>query len=276
VSTPFELSPAAAAAPMRKARRLPVHWVLAPLLLLAFLLSWHLYVVLFKISTFILPTPLLVWDALIELVQSPTIWMHTRVTVVETLAGFAAALGLGVVMGAVLGKIPWLERSLNPFIVASQVVPKVALVPLFVVWFGFGMTSKILLAAVLAFFPIFTNTLLGVKSVEPGHRDVMTSLNASRLQVFLHLEMKSALPYILTGAEVGVVLAIIGAVVGEYLGGNHGLGYLLIAKMNAYETNSLFAVIVALSVIGFLFYSVVGIVRRLMIPWHESVRVESL
>jgi NitT/TauT family transport system permease protein len=147
---------------------------------------------------------------------------------------------------------------------------------LFVVWFGFGMTSKILLAAVLAFFPIFTNTLLGVKSVDPGHRDVMTSLNASRRQVFLHLEMKSALPYIMTGAEVGVVLAIIGAVVGEYLGGNEGLGYLLIAKMNAYETDGLFAVIVGLSAIGFLFYSVVSGIRRAVIPWHESVRIEKL
>ena len=124
--------------------------------------------------------------------------------------------------------MPRLEKMLNPFIVATQVVPKVALVPLFVVWFGFGITSKVVIAAVLAFFPILLNTLLGVKSVDRGHREVLASLNASRWQSIIELEFPSALPYILTGMEVGVVLAIIGAVVGEYLGGSQGLGNLAV------------------------------------------------
>lgn len=119
-----------------------------------------------------------------------------------------------------------------------------AFVPLFVVWFGFGMTSKVIVAAVLAFFPILTNTVLGVKSIDGGHRDVMTSLTASRMAVFRRLELPSALPYILAGMEVGIVLAVIGAIVGEYLGGDSGLGYLLISKMNAYETDGLFAVMI--------------------------------
>jgi NitT/TauT family transport system permease protein len=159
---------------------------------------------------------------------------------------------------------------LNPFIIASQVVPKVALVPLFIVWFGFGSTSKVLVSAVIAFFPIFTNTVLGVKSIEAGHRDVMTSLNASRLARFTRLELPSAAPYILTGMEVGIVLAIIGCVVAQFLGGNAGLGYLLVAEMNAYQTDLLFAVIVLLTVVGFVFYALIGLARRLLIPWHES------
>ena len=159
---------------------------------------------------------------------------------------------------------------MNPFIVATQVIPKVALLPLFVVWFGFGITSKVIVAAVLAFFPILTNTVLGVKSIDTGHRDVMTSLCATRWQVFRRLELPSALPYILTGMEVGIVLAIIGAIVGEYLGGNAGLGFMLVSRMNAFETDALFAVILQMTLLGFVFYFGIGALRRLLIPWHAS------
>ena len=187
-----------------------------------------------------------------------------------TLLGFAWALAVGVPLGITIGRRRWLEATLNPFIVATQVVPKVALVPLFVVWFGFGVTSKVIIAAVLAFFPILTNTVLGVKSIDAGHRDVMTSLNATRWQVFRRLELPACLPYILTGMEVGIVLAIIGAIVGEYLGGNTGLGALLIAKMNAFETDALFAVIGQMTLLGFVFFFAIGALRRLLIPWHQS------
>lgn len=255
-------------------RRLPIEWIAAPLLFVACVAVWHYYVRWAQVSSFIMPTPVAVWHAFVELLWTPSTWRHTWVTAQETLYGFGIALVGGVIMGTVLGKLPWLERTLNPFIVASQVVPKVALVPIFVVWFGFGMTTKIMLATVLAFFPIFTNTLLGVKSVDRGHRDVMASLNATRGQRFVQMELPSALPYILTGMEVGIVLAIIGAVVGEYLGGNQGLGYLLIAKMNAFETDALFAVLIHLSVVGFLFYAAIGFIRRGLIPWHESVQIE--
>jgi len=265
--------PAVEAQPKRRSG-VRLEWITTPLLIVAALLAWHAYVTEFKVSPFILPRPMAVLEGWADLLRTRSTWWHSWATVYETIAGFACALVAGVIMGAVLGKIPWLERTLNPFIVASQVVPKVALVPLFVVWFGFGPTTKILLAAVLAFFPIFTNTLLGVKSIDLGHRDVMTSLNTTWLQRFRHLELPSALPYILTGMEVGIVLAIIGAVVGEYLGGNQGLGYLLIAKMNAYETDMLFAVLIHLTVIGFIFYLSVGLLRRFLIPWHESVQME--
>lgn len=248
-------------------------WISTPLLVAVLLLAWQLYVRFSGITAFILPSPLKVWSAYEYEVTTPALWAHSWATVYETIVGFAWATIIGVGVGTVIGRWRWLETTLNPFIVATQVVPKVALVPLFVVWFGFGPVSKVLLAAALAFFPILTNTVLGVKSVDLGHRDVMVALNASRWKTFTRLELPSALPYVLTGMEVGVVLAIIGAVVGEYLGGNSGLGYLLIAKMNAYETDSLFAVIIHLTLIGFAFYWLMGSTRRLLIPWHESVLV---
>ncbi len=260
--------------PQRSDRTRLLPWIATPLLVAALFLAWHLYVRLSGISGFILPTPAQVWHAYTREVITPALWKHSWATVYETIVGFAWATAIGVALGTLIGRWRWLETTLNPLIVATQVVPKVALVPLFVVWFGFGPVSKVLLAAALAFFPILTNTVLGVKSVDLGHRDVMVALNAPRWKTFTRLELPSALPYVLTGMEVGVVLAIIGAVVGEYLGGNSGLGYLLIAKMNAYETDSLFAVIIHLTLIGFAFYWLMGCARRVLIPWHESVLVE--
>ena len=249
-----------------------LQWLSSPLLLLVLLGVWEWYVVASGVSPFILPGPGAVWAGFVELLRTPSTWRHVWVTVAETLGGFALAAVAGVLLGVPVGKLPWLERTLNPFIITSQVVPKVALVPLFIVWFGFGSTSKVVVSAVIAFFPIFTNTVLGVKSIEAGHRDVMTSLNASRVAQFARLELPSAAPYVLTGMEVGIVLAIIGCVVAEFLGGNAGLGYLLVAQMNAYQTDMLFAVIVLLTLVGFGFYVVVGVARRVLVPWHGAGR----
>lgn len=256
-------------APFKRETLLP--WVTTPLLLAILLTVWYVYVRSSGVSSFILPAPSAVWDSWMDMLGSSRAWRHTWSTVYVTLVGFTWALLIGVGLGVVLGRTRWLELTLNPFIVATQVIPKVALLPLFVVWFGFGNTSKIIVAAILAFFPILTNTVLGVKSVDAGHRDVMTSLNASRWQIFRRLELPSSLPYILTGMEIGIVLAIIGAIVGEYLGGNSGLGFMLVSKMNGYETDGLFAVIIQMTLLGFFFYFATGALRRFLIPWHQSV-----
>lgn len=255
----------------KRRRTVPLAWITTPALLIVFFGLWEAGVRAFGIDAFILPAPSAIVGAFVELVGEARTWGHVWVTVYEIVAGFFFGCVIGISLGALLGKIAWLEKTLNPFIVATQVVPKVVLVPLFVVWFGFGPTSKIVVSAVLAFFPIMTNTLLGVKSVDLGHRDVMASLNAGRLQTFWRLELPSATPYILTGMEVGIVLAIIGAVVGEYLGGSAGLGYMAVAAMNAFQTQQLFAVIILLTILGFAFYVLIGSLRRTLIPWHESV-----
>jgi NitT/TauT family transport system permease protein len=256
-------------------RRRNLTWFTTPVLLFLFFVCWHYYVAWTGISKFVLPSPTAVALAIGELLSDATTYRHIWVTLYETLLGFGFATLIGVGGGAVLGKVPWLERTLNPFIVATQVVPKVALIPLFILWFGFGPESKVVVSAVLAFFPILINTLLGVKSVDLGHKDVMTSLNATMWQRFFRLELPSALPAILAGLEVGMVLAIIGAVVGEYLGGSQGLGHLAVATLNSYEIDSMFGVITLLTVLGFLLYLTIVSARRLIIPWHESVLIES-
>lgn len=261
--------------PRRELRgwRMPVlpAWICSLALLVVFLAAWEVVVRTMEISTFILPPPTLILKEWFVSLNSRSLWEATAVTVTETLLGFLIALIAGVATGAVLGKRPWLENVLNPFIVTTQVVPKVAIVPLFVLWFGFGLTSKVLVAAMLAYFPILTNTILGVKSVSRGHRDVMITLNASRWQTFRDLELPNAMPYIITGMEVGIVLAIIGAVVGEYLGGTQGLGAMAVKEMNSYNTARLFAVIIHMSIVGFAFYAAIGACRRIATPWHESV-----
>ncbi len=248
-------------------------WITTPVLVALLIFLWDTYVRVENVSALILPRPIAVWEAWLEMLRDPRAWHHTWMTVYATLTGFAYATVIGIGLGVLIARARWLELTLNPFIVATQVIPKVALVPLFVLWFGFGITSKVIVAAVLAFFPILTNTALGVKSIEEGHRDVMTSLNATRWQVFRRLELPSAMPYMITGLEVGIVLAIIGAIVGEYLGGNAGLGHLLIARLNAFETDQMFAVLMHMSILGFVFYFAIGALRRLLIPWHASARV---
>jgi NitT/TauT family transport system permease protein len=247
-------------------------WITTPLLVGTLILIWDSYVRMAGVSPLILPRPGAVWQAWLEMLGDRRAWHHIWMTVYATLTGFAYAATIGIVLGVLIARARWLELTLNPFIVATQVIPKVALVPLFVLWFGFGITSKVIVAAVLSFFPILTNTALGVKSIEEGHRDVMVSLNATRWQVFRRLELPSALPYIITGLEVGIVLAIIGAIVGEYLGGSSGLGHLLIARLNAFETDQMFAVLIHMSLLGFTFYFLIGALRRRLIPWHASAR----
>lgn len=247
-------------------------WFCTPLLFIAIVGVWKLATSVFGVSRFVLPPPEEVAATLASLVREPDVWIvHSRITLVETVGGFAIALVSGVFTGAVLGRVLWLERAVRPWVVALQVIPKVALVPLFVIWFGFGITPKVVIAAILAFFPIMLNVMLGVRSVEPGHRDVMRSLDASRWQTFRLLDFHSTLPYVFAGMEVGIVFALIGAIVGEYLGGNEGLGYMVVVSLNALDAPRLFAVIVLLAVLGLVLFFAVNAIKRWMIPWHDSV-----
>ena len=246
-------------------------WISSPVLLLLLLGGWQFAVSVIGVSPFILPSPADVAVSLKTLLSGPDIWVHIRTTLTEVLVGFGIALVTGMAVGTVLGRVVWLERAFQPAMVAFQVVPKVAFIPLFVIWFGFGMTSKIIMAAILAFFPIMLNVMLGVRSVDRGHRDVMRGLGASRWATFKSLELPSTLPYIFAGAEVAIVFAVIGAIVGEYLGGSEGLGYLVVSSLNALDAPQLFAVIVMLAVLGSVLFIAVTATKRLVIPWHDSV-----
>jgi NitT/TauT family transport system permease protein len=246
-------------------------WIVTPSLVIVIVFVWWAIVTFFNVNPFIFPPPQAVAGSFVQLLSEPRTWSAVVVTVSEVVIGFLIAVVFGVTVGVLLGKTPWLEISLRPLIVIAQVAPKVAFVPLFVIWFGFGLTSKIVLSALLAFFPIMLNVLLGVRSVEQGHREVMTSLNATKRQTFFQLDMRSLQPYLFAGMEVGIVLATIGAIVGEYLGGNNGLGNLVVSAMNSLDAARTFALILLLSIIGLVLYLIVNEAKRFVIPWHESV-----
>jgi NitT/TauT family transport system permease protein len=232
-----------------------------------FFLLWQGYCEISGISPLILPPPSRIALVFVEVTFDRATLYNACVTLYETLAGFALATLFGIVVGWIVAISPLMERALHPFIVASQVIPKVALVPLFVLWFGFGPTSKIVVAAVIAFFPVLVNTLLGLRSVQPGHADVFRALRATTVQRILLLQIPSALPAILAGMEMAIVLATIGAVVGEYLGSSAGLGYLAVATMNAFQTDRLFVLIILLTLMGFVLYMAMAWLRSLLISW---------
>ncbi|OMQ15829.1 hypothetical protein A7K94_0206760, partial [Modestobacter sp. VKM Ac-2676] len=176
-------------------------FISTPILLFIVIGSWQFAVSVVGVSEFILPAPLDVWGSLVDLLATGSVWGDIWITLYEVLVGFTLALIMGTAVGAVLGRVVWLERAVQPALVALQVVPKVAFIPIFVIWFGFGPTSKIIMAGILAFFPIMLNVMLGVRSVDRGHRDVMRGLGASKWATFRNLELPSTLPYIFAGAR---------------------------------------------------------------------------
>lgn len=247
-------------------------WITTPLLIISFIGLWKLYIVVFNISPFMLPPPEAVGKALVELVGMPFFWNYFRITVTEIVTGFAIAVAIGAVLGVMLGKFRLFERIASPFIIASQVTPKVALMPLFLLWLGFGMHSKIGMVVLLSFFPVMKATILGVRSISPEQRDLFTVIQASGWKRVWSLDIPAVLPYLLTGVETASVLAVTGAIVGEYLGGNEGLGALVVMTLNAMRVDQMFATIVALAAFGFIFYALIASIRKIAVPWHDSAQ----
>jgi NitT/TauT family transport system permease protein len=234
------------------------------------LAGWKFYVEAADVSKFVLPPPEDVARGLGEVSGEGDTWHHAWVTLQEILLGFTIASVVGVVLGSLVGEIELLDRALTPYLIVLQVLPKVALVPLLIVWLGFGMSAKAVIAAVFAFFPITWGTRAGLRSIEPGHRDLARTLQANRRQRLALVDLPSALPSILTGMEIGIVLATIGAVVAEFLSASEGLGWYAVANLNQLQVDRLFGVIILLSALGFVLYAAVAGLRRLLVPWHPS------
>lgn len=243
-------------------------WIIA--IFAVFLGSWKLYVEVADISKFVLPPPEDVGAAFVEIMGESSTWEHLRITVWEIMAGFVLALGAGFVIGVVIGELPAVERVVNPYLIVLQVLPKVAIIPLLLLWLGFGSSARVVIAAVFAFFPVTAGTRSGIRSVDHGQLDLATTLQASRWQRLWLIEIRSALPSILTGMEVAIVLATIGAVVAEYLSGGEGLGWLAVINLNQLQVDRLFAVIVLLCIVGVVLYTAVALLRRFVVPWHTS------
>ena len=242
---------------------------LLPLLALVIaLLAWEGLVRWQQYASFILPSPGRVWARFLSVARDGTLWWHTQITLVEVASGLALGLGVAMLLGYGLAKSPILERMLSPYIVASQAVPAVAIAPLLIIWFGFGGLSKVLTCALTVFFPALVNTVIGIRSVEEELVMLMRSLSASRWQRFTMLEIPAALPILLGGLKVGVTLAVIGAVVGEFVGADRGLGFLINLSRGIFDTPLLFVALFTLVIIALILYGAVNWLESRLLVWR--------
>lgn len=235
-----------------------------------FLMLWQAIVWLGGYPTFILPSPVAVASRWARLLVGGILWLHVRVTLAEVLIGLGLGTAIATVLGYVLAHSPVAEQVLAPFIVASQSVPTVAIAPLLVIWFGTGVLSKILVCALIVFFPILVNTVVGVRGVGRDLRDLMRTLEASRWQVIWMLEIPAALPTLLGGLKVGATLAVIGAIVGEFVAADRGLGYLLKQGQQVYDTPQVFVGIGTLVILAQILYGLVALAERALLRWRET------
>jgi NitT/TauT family transport system permease protein len=242
-------------------------WLLFTLTLAVFL--WYALIWLGDLRAFILPPPTLVWARLVESLISGSLVHHTLVTLGEVLLGLAFGAISATALGYSLARSPRLERLLSPYIVASQSVPTVAIAPLLVIWFGPGQLSKVLICALIVFFPILVNTVVGMRGVSSDLYDLMRSLRASRSQVFLKLEVPAALPVLLGGLRIGATLSVIGAVVGEFVGADQGLGFMINVARGRYDTALVFVAVFALVALAMSLYGLVSLIEKYTLAWQD-------
>jgi NitT/TauT family transport system permease protein len=234
--------------------------------LAVFLVAWKLLTVVGGYPDFILPAPERVLARGVRAVSTGILWEHTATTLVEIVLGFAVGAAAAILTGIALGKSVLVERVLSPYIVAAQAVPILALAPLLDIWFGGGLLARVLICALIVYFPIAIATMVGIRSTDPLLAEMLRSLGASQGQVATRLEVPSALPVIFGGLRVGVTLAVIGAVVAEWAGASVGLGVLInIANQGLFDTPLMFVALVTLAVIGLVFYGLVVLVERRLV-----------
>jgi len=234
--------------------------------LAAFLAAWKLLTIVTGTPAYILPSPEAVGERAARAIGSGILWEHAWATLAEVILGFALGAATAVAVGVALGKSVLIERVLSPYIVAAQAVPVLALAPLLDIWFGGGLLARVLVCALIVFFPIAIATMVGIRSADPLMREMLRSLGASPAQLTARLEIPSALPVIFGGLRVGVTLAVIGAVVAEWVSASTGLGVLInIADQGLFDTPLMFVALAALGIIGLSFYSLVVLVERRLI-----------
>jgi NitT/TauT family transport system permease protein len=248
---------------------------LVPASLIIAIIAWEVGARLAGYPAFILPTPSLVLKKLWVVLQDGSLLRHSAVTLSEVIIGLVVGVSVSTSLGYLLAKSRTVERFLSPYIIASQSVPVVAIAPLLVIWFGPGLFSKVLICALIVFFPVLVNTMVGLHSVPDDLRDLMRSLQATRWQTFYVLEVPSALPVFFGGLRIGATLSVIGAVVGEFVGADRGLGFMINRARGQYDTALVFVAVLALVVLAMILYGMVVLLEASFLGWREQGSNES-
>ncbi|MFI0445699.1 ABC transporter permease [Actinomadura sp. 6N118] len=239
-------------------------------LLAACLAAWWVITAAELVKPYLVPSPGKTLDVFTE--KWDYIWQHTWVTTYETLLGFALAVAFGVLAAVVMVYSSTVEKTLYPILLFAQVIPKIAIAPLFVVWLGFGMTPKVFVAVLISFFPVVIAMVTGLKAVDPEMLELSATMGAGSFATFLKIRFPASLPYLFSGLKVAVTLAVTGAVVGEFVGANEGLGYVILQANGNLDTPMLFAGLLVMSAIGVVLFVLVELAEALLIPWHASRR----
>jgi len=231
---------------------------------------WYAITHYSQVPSFIFPPPGQVWRRFLATWRDGSLLYHSLVTLSEVLLGLFIGVIVAAVIGYILAKVRPVERILSPYIVASQSIPIVAIAPLLVIWLGPGMLSKVLISALIVFFPVLVNTIVGIRSVPGELYDLMNSLQANSWQRLTMLEIPAALPVFLGGLRVGATLSVIGAVVGEFVGADQGLGFLVNVGRGMYDTSLVFVAVFALIVMALILYGSVVVVEKTVLSWQKN------
>ncbi len=258
-------------AQLERERRAKVSSIVYPIIVVIVALAlWEAAVRILSVPAYILPPPSQIAVVMHE--KMPLLLRHGWVSTTEILLGFLLSVVVGIPLALATFLWPAFARSVYPLLVSSQAVPKMAVAPLFIVWFGFGLLPKVLIAFLIAFFPIVINTVVGLAGIEPEKIHLARSMGLSAAATFFKIRLPNALPSIFGGLKIAITLAVVGAVVGEFVGGDAGLGYLLMAANGSMDTPLLFAGLAGLTIIGIVLFLLIEIAERFAIPWHTSTR----
>ena len=230
--------------------------------------AWQIAVEALHVRAVILPSPVQIWHALQE---SPAYFLHESLyTLVTTLLGFSIAAVVGVILAVIIVEVPLLDSTVYALIIALNSIPKVAIAPLFVIWLGTGSAPKIAIAFLIACFAVVIDTVLGLKSVPKEMLELAHTMRGGKLDVFWRIRLPCALPSMFAGLKVGISLALVGTIVGEFVASDHGLGYIILTAQGTFETPQIFAANLILALMGTILFGIVTLVERRLIPWHAS------
>lgn len=266
-------TPAAEARPAgRRKRGLLSARVLTPLGQVGFFAllvsAWQWGVPQLDVPRYLVPLPSEIGKSLYEGYVHGLFWTHTWVTLKEVLIGYGIGVAMGIGLGVMVSESRLLDRLFSPYIIAMNALPKVAIAPLMVVWFGQGITAKVLVTALVAFFPLLVNVTVGLKSIDQEQLDLMRGMTASRWQIFTKMKFRHGLPHIFAGLEIGMVLAVVGAVVAEFVGAQQGLGYYIQLSLALVNPAGMFAMLIILAVMSYALYEIVHRIGQKLVFWQ--------
>jgi NitT/TauT family transport system permease protein len=245
-------------------------WVCVPLTLVLAIGGWEWYVKAYQVSILILPSPSQIVSALYSGLANGVYVKALLVTLQAIVLGFLLSASVAFVLGTLISQVRLVEATIYPYVVALQTLPKIAIAPLILVWVGLGIESKIIIAALVSFFPMLVNTIVGLKSASEDKLELMHALTASRTKTFFLVKLPEALPYIFAGLQIGIVLAVLGAIVGEFVGAKAGLGYLIIQMNYTMDVAGMFAILVILGVMGVVLNVLIAMLRKRVIFWQRT------